>query len=55
MRYDLCGACAAKLGEAYALRKIEQPADNKIACAHCRKRRHGAKYELMTRKDAERR
>lgn len=51
MRYDLCGACAAKLAEAYELRKVEQPADNKITCAHCRKRRYGAKYELMTRKE----
>ena len=51
MRYDLCGACAAKLGEAYALRKIEQPADNKITCAHCGKRRYCGKYELLPKKE----
>lgn len=51
MRYDLCGACAAKLSESYELRKIEHPADNKITCAHCRRRRYGAKYELLPRKE----
>lgn len=51
MRYDLCGACAAKMMESYKLKELERPADNKITCAHCRKRRHGAKYELMTRKE----
>ena len=51
MRYELCGACAAKLEEAYELRKIVQPTDNKITCAHCRRRRYGAKYEMLPKKE----
>ena len=52
MRYDLCGACAAKLSESYELQKIECQKDNKITCAHCRKRRYGAKYELLPKKES---
>lgn len=51
MRYDLCGACAAKLNESYKLKVLERQADNKITCAHCRKRRYGAKYELLPKKE----
>lgn len=47
MKYDLCGECAAKMEAAYRLKKLERPADNKITCAHCKRRRYGGKYELL--------
>ncbi len=47
---DLCTECAAKLGEAYSLTKIAGGVDNKITCAHCRRRRFGATYKVAPRK-----
>ena len=47
VKYDLCGACAAKMKEAYKLKELERPADNKITCDRCGRRRYGGKYELL--------
>ena len=47
MRYDLCGACAAKMKVLYKIKVLERPADNKIRCARCGRRWHGGKYELL--------
>ncbi len=30
---NLCGACAAKLGTAYSVRKIARGVDHKVTCA----------------------
>lgn len=54
MRYDLCGACAAKMKESYKLKELERPADNKITCAHCGRRRYGGKYELLPKMEGRR-
>lgn len=51
MRYDLCGACAAKLKESYKLKELERPADNKITCARCGRWRYCRKYELLPKKE----
>lgn len=45
-KLDLCGACAAKLGEAYSLRKIAGGVDNKVVCSNCGRRRYGGTYEV---------
>jgi len=43
---DLCGICAALLGNAYSVRKVSGGVDNKVTCANCGKRRYGASYEV---------
>ncbi len=48
--YDLCGCCAAKLREAYTLVRLKGGVNQKITCAHCRKRRYGATYRLAVKK-----
>lgn len=50
-KLDLCGACAAKLGEAYSLRKIAGGVDNKVVCSNCGRRRYGGTYELSGKKE----
>lgn len=52
-KLDLCGACAAKLGEAYSLRKIAGGVDNKVICSNCGRRRYGGTYELSGKKAKE--
>jgi len=45
-KMDLCGICAALLGNAYSVCKVSGGADNKVTCANCGKRRYGASYEV---------
>ena len=47
VKYDLCGACAAKMKESYKLKVLERPADNKIRCARCGRRWYGGRYEIL--------
>lgn len=47
---DLCGACAAKLGTAYSVRKIAGGVDHKVTCAECGRRRYGGTYEIAPKK-----
>lgn len=62
MKYELCGACAAKIEEAYRMNlggafrliRLERPADNKIRCARCGRRRYGGKYELLPKMEGRR-
>ncbi len=49
----LCGACAAKLGTAYSVRKIAGGVDHKVTCAHCGCRRYGGTYEVAKKKRGE--
>ncbi len=49
-KVDLCGACAAKLGEAYSLRRVAGGVDNKVVCAECGRRRYGGTYEISGKK-----
>ncbi len=49
-KVDLCGPCAAVLGEGFILTRIAGGVDNKITCAHCGKRRYGATYEMTPKK-----
>ncbi len=42
----LCGACAAKLGHGYDVRKVAGGVDNKVTCDECGRRRYGGTYEL---------
>lgn len=50
---DLCGACAAKLGTAYSVRKIAGGVDHKVTCAECGRRRYGGTYEVAPKKKGE--
>ena len=45
-KYELCMACAQKMKEGYALKKISGGVNNKVTCSHCGLRRYGATYEL---------
>lgn len=49
---DLCGICAAKLGEVYTVRKIASGINKKITCAECGRRRYGATYEVRKKEDS---
>lgn len=49
-KMDLCGACAAKLGEAYNLRKVAGGVDNKVVCSNCGRRRYGGTYEVEVKR-----
>lgn len=43
---ELCGQCAAKMAEGYKLKQLPRPANNKIFCGLCNRRRYGATYEV---------
>ena len=47
---DLCGACAAKLGTAFTVRKIAGGIDHKVTSAECKRRRYGGTYQVDTPK-----
>lgn len=49
-KMDLCGACVAKLGEAYNLRKVAGGVDNKVVCSNCGRRRYGGTYEVEVKR-----
>ena len=46
---DLCGICAAKMEDGYKLVQLPRPANNKIFCGLCRRKRYGATYEVKKR------
>ena len=50
MKYSLCGKCAHELEEHYDVRKLERAVDEKVVCAHCKKKRFGGRYELLPKK-----
>lgn len=54
MKYDLCGKCAHELEYAYQMRPLDRKKDEKVVCAHCKKKRYGGKYELLPKKEAAR-
>lgn len=43
---DLCGCCAAKMADGYKLTQLPRPANNKIICGLCQRKRYGATYQL---------
>lgn len=43
---DLCGTCAAKMEDGYKLVQLPRPANNKIFCGLCQRKRYGATYEV---------
>ena len=43
---DLCGRCAAVIGEHYAVKKIAGGSDHKVFCEQCRRMRYGGTYEV---------
>lgn len=45
-KVDLCGTCAAKMTEGYKLVQLPRPANNKIFCGLCQRKRYGATYEV---------
>ena len=53
MKYDLCGKCAHELREAFELKPLARAVDEKIVCAHCKRKRYGGKYELLPKRGAE--
>lgn len=42
---ELCGQCAAKMAEGYRLRQLPRPANQKVFCGLCQRKRYGAVYE----------
>ena len=46
---DLCGTCAAKMEDGYKLVQLPRPANNKIFCGLCQRKRYGATYEVKKR------
>ena len=47
---DLCGECAAKMQDGYKLVQLPRPANNKIFCGHCQRKRYGASYQMEKKK-----
>lgn len=41
---ELCTPCAEKMKEGYRLQQLPRPANNKVTCGLCGKRRFGATY-----------
>lgn len=41
---ELCHDCMVKMQEGYRLEQLPRPANNKITCGLCGKRRFGATY-----------
>lgn len=46
---DLCGARSAKMEDGYKLVQLPRPANHKIFCDLCRRKRYGATYEVLKR------
>ena len=46
---ELCGQCAGKMAEGYKLVQLPRPANNKIFCELCQRKRYGATYEVTKR------
>lgn len=46
---DLCGRCAALLGQEYDVRKVAGGRDHKVTCQQCGLRRYGGTYEIGRR------
>ena len=46
---DLCGICAGKMAEGYKLVQLPRPANNKVFCGLCQRKRYGATYEVTKR------
>ena len=46
---ELCGTCAAKIEAEYKLKQLPRPANNKIFCVMCLRKRYGATYEVTKR------
>lgn len=49
---ELCGTCAAKMAEGYKLVQLPRPANNKIFCELCQRKRYGATYQFETKRKA---
>ena len=49
MKIELCGQCAGKMAEGYKLVQLPRPANNKIFCELCQRKRYGATYEVTKR------
>ena len=50
VKIELCCPCAAKMETMYELKQIPRPANNKIFCVLCERRRYGATYEVIRKK-----
>lgn len=51
---DLCGTCAAKMQDGYKLtQQFPRPANNKIFCAMCRRKRYGGTYQIEKKERAQ--
>lgn len=51
---DLCGTCAAKMQDSYKLtQQLPRPANNKIFCAMCRRKRYGGTYQIEKKERAQ--
>lgn len=49
---DLCGTCAAILQDKFKLtQQLPRPANNKIFCAQCRRKRFGGTYQVEKKED----
>ena len=49
---ELCGECQAKMEEGYKVIALPRPANNKITCALCGRRRYGGTYRLEKKQGA---
>ncbi len=47
---DLCTPCAELMRNAYDVSNIAASVNRKITCAHCKRRRYGATYEVTPKK-----
>ena len=50
---DLCGACAATMKGDFEVQALPKPANNKVTCHQCGRRRYGGSYEVSKKKVAE--
>lgn len=51
---DLCGTCAAKMQDNYKLtQQLPRPANNKIFCGLCMRKRYGATYQVEKKERAQ--
>ena len=50
-RIDLCGPCCVLMRGSYVLERVAAGVNNKVSCGRCGKRRYGATYELIKKKE----
>ena len=43
---ELCSKCAAIMADGYKIKQLPRPANHKVFCEMCQRKRYGASYQV---------